>query len=214
MHKWLRVAVACGVLIVHANLRAAEAPPISYLRAQTSLGSNPKTRCPELRITDEGTAAVIVFWMPKSGIPSKVSIKSSSGSAAVDSAALSCFAKLRFAAATRVGDGEPIDSWQQVAFRRADPGNADDTRAISLPNPAAGAPAPTAATAVTVHVCVDATGRLEQEPSIVRSSGVASLDRAALRIAASGAADYRPNTAPNGPPVSGCAQLAIQFESK
>jgi hypothetical protein len=65
-----------------------------------------------------------------------------------------------------------------------------------------------------VHVCVDETGRLKQDPTIVHSSGMASLDQAAVRIAASGTAYYRPDTASNGPPVSGCAQLAIKFESK
>jgi TonB family protein len=66
---------------------------------------------------------------------------------------------------------------------------------------------------VTVHVCVDEAGRLKQDPTIVHSSGMASLDQAAVRIAASGAANYRPANSSNGPPVSGCAQLAIKFEA-
>jgi hypothetical protein len=65
-----------------------------------------------------------------------------------------------------------------------------------------------------VHVCVDQTGRLEQDPTIVHSSGVAAVDQAAVRIAASGSAYYRPDLSSNGPPVSGCAQLAIKFETK
>ena len=65
---------------------------------------------------------------------------------------------------------------------------------------------------VTVHVCVDEAGKLEQDPTIVHSSGIASLDQAAVRIATSGSAYYRPDTSPNGPPVSGCAQLAIKFD--
>jgi len=168
---------------------------------------------------------VVVFWLPRSGIPSQISIKSSSGSNALDSAAISCVARLRFAPATSIGYGDPIDSWQQVALRWANQGNADETRAITSQNPLSGAPAQIAANArqetsashadsVTVHVCVDETGRLEQDPTIVHSSGIASLDQAAVRIAASGSAYYRPDTSSNEPPVSGCAQLAIKFDTK
>jgi TonB family protein len=180
------------------------------------LGFNIKTRCPDLRFADEGTVAVIVFWLPSSGSPSQISIKSSSGSKALDSAAISCVSRLRFASATRLGDGEPIDSWQQIALRWADPGNAGETRAVISQNPPAadarqndsgGQP-----NSVTVRVCADEAGRLKEDPTIVRSSGNASLDQAAVRIAASGSAYYRPEISSNGPPVSGCAQLAIKFE--
>jgi len=204
--------------LVRADISAAHTPPVpdNPLRAQTSLGFNPKTRCPDLRMADEGTLTVVVFWLPRSGIPSQISVRSSSGSTALDAAAINCVSKLRFAPDTRLGDGEPIDSWQQIALRWA---------AGPAPEPVAGTPARTTADAqqnhsegqpnsVTVHVCVDQTGKLNQEPTIVRSSGKASLDQAALKIAASGSPFYRPDTAPNGPPVSGCAQLAIQFETK
>jgi TonB family protein len=237
MHKWLGVTLSFVVLSVPVAIGAAQIPPVpdNPLLAQTSLGFNPKTRCPDLRIDDEGTIAVVVFWLPRSGIPAKISVKSSSGSNALDSAASSCVARLRFAAATRLGDGEPIDSWQQIAFRWANQGSTDETRAMSSQNPparatpelgpAAGAPAQIAANArpddsgghadtVTVRVCVDETGRLKQDPTIVHSSGVAALDQAAVRIAASGSANYRPETSSSGPPVSGCAQLAIKFNVK
>jgi len=237
MNNWLGLTLACVVLSAPVNTRAAQTPPIpdNPLRAQTSLGFNPKTRCPDLRTTDERTKAVVVFWLPRSGIPSKIFIKSPSGSDALDSAAIGCVSRLRFAPATRLGDGDPIDSWQQIAFRWADQGNAGETRAMNsenpssgasqAPKPIAGAPAQTAADArqdasggqansVTVHVCVDETGRLVQEPTIVQSSGKASLDQAAVKIAASGSAYYRPDTSANGPPQSGCAQLAIKFDMK
>ena len=237
MHNWLGVTLTCVVLSVPAAIRAAQTQPVpdNPLWAQTPLGFNPKTRCPDLRIADEGTIAVVVFWLPRSGSPSRISIKSSSGSNALDSAAISCVSRLRFAAATTLGDGDPIDSWQQIALRWANQGNADETRAMTSQNPLsgasrasepiAGAPAQIAADArqqtsggqansVTVHVCVDETGRLDQDPTIVHSSGIASLDQAAVRIAASGSAYYRPDTSSNGPPVSGCVQLAIRFETK
>ena len=237
MNNWLGVTLICGVLSVRADISAAQTQAVPFIRAQTSLGYNPKTWCPDLRIADEGEGpiSVIVFWLPRSGIQSKISVKSSSGSNALDAAATSCVSKLRFASATRVGDGEPIDSWQQIAFRWANQGNADQTRALSSQNPSSGAsrssepiaaaPAQVAANerqqdsgghanSVTVHVCVDETGRLEKDPTIVHSSGMTSLDQAAVRIAASGSAYYRPDTSSNGTPVSGCVQLAIKFEMK
>jgi TonB family protein len=237
MNNWLCATLTCVVLSVSADIHAAQTQPVpaNPLWAQTFLGVNPKTRCPDLRISDEGTLAVVLFWVPRGGTPSQISIKSSSGSNALDSAAISCVSKLRFAPATTLGDGDPIDSWQQIAFRWAIPSNADEARAMTSQNPpsaesratepTAGAPAQTAANArqagtsgqansVTVHVCVDETGRLEQDPTIVHSSGVESLDQAAVRIAASGSAYYRPDTSSKGPPVSGCAQLAIKFDTK
>jgi TonB family protein len=238
MQNWLGVTLTCVVLSVPVDIHAAQIQPVpdNPIRAQTSLGFNPTRRCPDLRIADQGgTIAVVVFWLPSSGTPSQISIKSSSGSNDLDSAAIRCVSRLRFAAATRLGDGEPIDSWQQIDLRWANQGNADETRAMSSQNPSSGAsrasepnagtPAQIAANArqddsaghansVTVHVCVDEMGRLEKDPTIVHSSGMASLDQAAVRIAASGSAYYRPDTSSNGPPVSGCAQLAIKFDMK
>jgi TonB family protein len=234
--RWLSVTLTCLVLAV-PDISVAQTQPIpdNPLLAQTSLGFNPKTRCPDLRIADEGTIAVVVFWVPRSGIPSRVSIKSSSGSEALDSAAVNCVSKLRFAPATRLGDGEPLDSWQQIAWRWARQGNADEAREMSsqtppvaagqASEPVAAAPTQTAAqgrrddsggkaNSVTVRVCVDETGKLKQDPTIVHSSGKALLDQAAVKIAASGSAYYRPDTSSNGPPVSGCAQLAIKFETQ
>lgn len=217
MHNWLGATLTCVVLSVPVDVHAAPVPPVpeNPLQAQTALGFNLKTRCPDLRITDAGTMAVVVFWLPSSGIPSHISIKSSSGSNALDSATISCVSRLRFAAATTLGNGDPIDSWQQIALSWA-------SRASE---PIAGAPAEITANAkqndsrgqannVTVHVCVDEAGKLEQDPAIVHSSGIASLDQAAVKIAASGSAYYRPDTSPNGPPASGCVQLAIKFDMK
>ncbi len=216
MHTWLGATLTCMVLSVPVDVHAAQVPPVpeNPLQAQTALGFNPKTRCPDLRMTDAGTMAVVVFWLPSSGVPSHIAIKSSSGSNALDSATISCVSRLRFAAATTLGDGNSIDSWQQIAFSWA--GRASETNA----SPPAQIPASTKddsggrANNVTVHVCVDEAGKLERDPTVVHSSGMASLDEAAVRIAASGAAYYRPDTSPNGPHASGCAQLAIKFDMK
>jgi hypothetical protein len=217
MHNWLGATLTCVVLSVPVDVDAAPLPPVpeNPLHAQTALGFNPKTRCPDLRISDAGTMAEVVFWLPSSGIPSHISIRSSSGSNDLDSATISCVSRLRFAAATTLGSGDPIDSWQQIALSWA-------SRASE---PIAGAPAKITANAkqddsrsqannVTVHVCVDEAGKLQQQPTIVHSSGIASLDQAAVRIAASGSAYYRPEASPTGPSASGCAQLAIKFDMK
>lgn len=217
MNGWLCTTLACLLLSV-PPATAAETPSGPFVRAQTSLGFNPKTKCPDLRIADEGTIATVVFWVPSSGVPSRISVKSSSGSNALDTAAISCVSKLRFAPATRVGDGAPIDSWQQIAFGWANQSNTDDKRAISA-EAIVGAPANARELdlaghpgSVTVHACVDEKGRLEKDPAIIHSSGVTSFDQAAVRIAASGAADYRPDPSTGGPPVSGCVQFVIKFE--
>lgn len=216
MQNWFCATLTCVVLSIPVAVHAAVVPPVpeNPRQAQTAWGFNPKTRCPDLQITDVGTKAVVVFWLPSSGTPSHISIKSSSGSDALDSATIGCVSRLRFPPATTLGNGDPIDSWQQIAF----------TWASRASEPIAVAPANTAkakqddsrghANNATVHVCVDQAGKLEQDPTIVRSSGIASLDQAAVRIAASGSAYYRPDTSPNGPSASGCAQLTIQFDLK
>ena len=233
MRHWLIVTLVCAILDGRADITAAQTQPVpdNPLRAQTLLRFDPRTRCPDLRIADEGTMAVVLFWLPRTGIPSHISIKSSSGSNALDSAAIGCVSRLRFAPATRLGDGELLDSWQQFALRWANPGNDQGQTMTPLPRasqatePVAGSTARAAgdgrqidsvgqANSVTVHVCVDESGKLKQNPTIVHSSGKASIDQAAVRIAAAGSAYYRLDTALNGPPVSGCAQLTISFDTK
>jgi hypothetical protein len=67
---------------------------------------------------------------------------------------------------------------------------------------------------VDLRVCSDAAGQLLQDPTVIHSSGDPALDEAALKIAKAGSGNYRPATASVGKPVSGCAQLAIRFETK
>lgn len=236
VNSWFSVTLTCAVLTARADISAAQTQPVpdNPPRAETSLGFNPKSRCPDLRVADEGTPVVVVFWVPLSGIPSHISIKSSSGSNALDTAAVSCVSKLRFAPIAQPGGAEPIASWQQIAWRWAATGNADGgamtsqsslSAARQASEPVAGASNPIAAEprqsdprgepdSVTVHVCVDEAGKLKKDPTIVRSSGNAGLDEAAVKIAASGSAYYRPRASLEGMPMSGCAQLAIKFETK
>jgi TonB family protein len=181
------------------------------------------------RIADDGAAAVVVFFVSAAGIPSRASIKSSSGSETFDAAAMSCVLKLRFQAATRFGDGVPVESWQALGWRQVSPpqrlADADATSRAPTPGPpaaaligteaaAAAARPPSASRSVGVRACADAAGKLAAEPTIIRSSGDAALDEAALKIARSGAGYYRPATSAGAPPLSGCARLEIQFDAK
>ena len=235
MQYWPVITLACALLCDPVATRAAPIPPVpeSPLRAQLPLGSGFRKRCPDIQVADAGATAVVVFWLQRNGAPSRMSIRSSSGSDALDAAAMSCVSKLQFPPATTLGDGQLIDSWQQITLAWASQGSTGETRATTSRSPdARGASAPiTAAPArvmgdprqddagsqansVTVRVCADATGKLTQDPTIVRSSGRASLDQAAVKIAAAGAAYYRPDAGSSGAAASGCAQLAIRFDAR
>jgi TonB family protein len=214
MRNWLVAVLLCGCLggVVHG----AQLPPVPDHPppAQTSLGFNASSRCPDLRMDDEGTVAVVVFWLSRSGIASHISVKSSSGSKALDDAAAACVSKLRFAPKTTIGSGDPVDSWQQAAFRWTDHGAANETRAAAEATAKSQDESNVQGKSATVHVCVDETGKLKQDPTIVHSSGVASVDQAAVKIAASGSAYYRSDKPSGGAPATGCAQLTIRFDAK
>jgi TonB family protein len=214
MADWLGKILTCVVLSVPVNIRAAQMPPApdNPLQAQLPLGFNFKKRCPDLRIADAGALAVVVFWLSRSGTPSQMSIKSSSGSDALDSAAISCVSRLRFPPATMLGDGQPIDSWQQIALTSVSQNSAGAPHRVTAD--ARQEDAGGHANSATVRVCVDEKGKLRQDPAIVRSSGRPSLDQAAVKIAAAGSAFYRPDTSSDGAPTSGCAELAITFDGK
>jgi TonB family protein len=223
---------ACTALLTaHAPRGAAQGtPPANVLPAHVAWTTDPVHRCPDLRIADDGAAAVVVFFVSAAGVPSRASIKSSSGSETFDAAAMSCVLRLRFQAATRFGDGVPVESWQAIGWRQVNPPQRlSDADATSRPPATQGQPAaaligtevaaaaarpPASSPSVGVRACADVTGKLAQEPTIIRSSGDAALDEAALKIARFGAGYYRPATTAGGLPVSGCARLEIQFEAK
>jgi periplasmic protein TonB len=66
---------------------------------------------------------------------------------------------------------------------------------------------------VALRVCVDDKGRLTADPTLVQSSGSASLDEGGLKLAKAGSGHYRPTTE-NGLPVSSCYAYRIRFEFK
>src|SRR5580692_6692608 len=82
MHNWFGATLLCVVLSVPAYVHAAALPPVpeNPRPAQTAWRFNLETRCPDLRITDVGTKAVVVFWLSSHGTPSHISVRSSSGS--------------------------------------------------------------------------------------------------------------------------------------
>jgi len=222
MRKSRCTTLTCAVLLaVQANAGAAQNIPgsASISLAHVAWRFDPIRQCPDLRIAEDG-AALVVFRVGVSGVPSRASIKSSSGSEALDTAAMNCVLKLRFQPATRAGDGVSVDSWQEIAWRWAtqreqhrDP-QGTASRAAGKENDAGMRPesSPPKEAKVELHVCSDVAGKLAQDPTVIRSSGDPGLDEAAVAIAKSGSGYYRPATTSGGKPVSGCAQLAIKFE--
>ncbi len=232
MRDWRRAAltgVALGLLCSLPQLSAAQSegsPPAAARTANLAVITNFSARCPELKRGDPGEAAVaiVVFRVGVTGLPSAASISASSHSASLDAAATSCIMKLRFQPATRPGDGEAVASWQQLALRWLRPSEHTSAAAstsaapatLSAPAPAAAAShAPPAADArVDVRVCVDGSGKLAQQPTVVRSSGDAQFDAAALRIAQSASGSYRPTTGLEPVSTSDCTPLTLSIEQR
>jgi TonB family protein len=65
----------------------------------------------------------------------------------------------------------------------------------------------------TVHVCVDANGRLTADPTMAQGTGSARLDDGALKLARAGSGHYRATTE-NGRPVNSCYAFRVRFQLK
>jgi protein TonB len=63
----------------------------------------------------------------------------------------------------------------------------------------------------TVRTCVDDKGRLTAAPTLAQSSGSASIDEGALKLAKAGSGHYRATTE-DGRPVSSCYEFRIRFD--
>ena len=233
-HKWRRgrpglqgLGASTVALLFSCSAAFAATAPQDVLSAHPAVRYDPKDRCPDLRVSDEGDAVAVVFVVNAYGAPSQAHVRAPSGVAGLDEAAVSCVMKIRFQPATRPGDAQPVDSWQQLWLRYAAPAHAAATAPPAATTPAAAAPAAATAVAGTaavaaavgahagggtsgVHVCTDAAGRIIQEPVVTHSSGDPALDAAAVRIARSGGGNYRPAGAAT---LSGCAQLSVTFEA-
>jgi len=200
---------AFGSLLLFAVCAAAApgTPPApDVVRARIALRYDAVSRCPQVRAAsaDDQPVVLVRFRVGSTGVPSKASIGVSSGSAELDAAAMSCVLSLRFQPATRLGDGEPIDSWQEMSWRAAPVHRAGSLpAAAAAPSGAANpaAPAAPAPDSTRLQVCVDATGRIVKAPVLVHSSGNADFDSAALNIARAASGAYRP--------APGCVQLTV-----
>ena len=229
---------ACALLLAaQSHLAIAQgksgAPAVELPAARFPLGVDPAKRCPELRRTnaEEGAVVVVQFLVGPTGVPSKASVRESSGSESFDAAATSCVQKLHFLPATRIGDGTAIESWQQLALKSAAPAGAPQTarcdqagtgQAGESGNSAVVAdareatdrqreqPGPMAAKA-GVCVCVDETGKVAQPPVLTNSSGIPGFDKAALEL--SSAAHYRPASS-GGKPAPGCFRFKVGLDAR
>jgi TonB family protein len=226
------IVAALSQRIIAENKSATSADD-DLRTGQLAWGSNPAKRCPELHqsTAEEGAVAVVKFMVGPTGAPSQASIRSSSGSAEFDAAALGCVAKLHFLPATRYGDGTAVASWQQFALkwtgavsvpqhaRCEGAGTAQDSTqtptVVTEPREVSAAerdqPGPSKAKA-GVCVCVDETGKITDAPVLTNSSGIPGFDKAALELSA--ATRYRPATATNGKPAAGCFRFKVGIEAK
>jgi TonB family protein len=64
---------------------------------------------------------------------------------------------------------------------------------------------------VLVNICVDTTGRLMGEPTVISSSGSQSLDDAAIHILKSGSGKFTPATI-DGKPIQCCVTMKYRFQ--
>jgi len=131
------VLVALGAAAAGAAAATTPGSQDNILQAHVALAYNAPKRCPDLRpaAPSDAMVAVIVFRVGPSGVPSEPSIRASSGSAALDSAAVSCVMNLRFQPATSFGEGSPIASWQQIAWKWANPQAHPEGAAAASPAP-------------------------------------------------------------------------------
>ncbi|HEY6825152.1 MAG TPA: TonB family protein [Steroidobacteraceae bacterium] len=232
----LAILASVSILASRSPLAIAQdnsgAPAADDLRpAQLAWGSDPVKRCPELRESsaEEGAVAVVKFMVGPTGAPSQASVRSSSGSAGFDAAAVRCVLRLHFLPVTRYGDGTAVESWQQTALKwtgavrvsqsprcEASAGTASaENPAVVTAAPAdmpkGNQPGPTMARA-GICVCVDEVGKITQPPVLTNSSGMPQFDKAALELSA--AAPYRPATAANGQSAAGCFRFKVGIDAK
>jgi TonB family protein len=235
--RFVRLACALPLLVRLTTGAATDSPPPGNIwPAHPAALFDPASRCPQLQPAspEDAAGALVVFEVSPSGHPSHAAVKSSSSDEKLDAAAVSCVMKLRFQPPTLLGEGTPIAAWEQIAFKWAPP-PARRTEAAAVAGAATGAGAVTGAAAAgtavagigatsatgagvgtrsaELRVCVDATGKLVQAPTLVRSSGDAAFDAAALSVARAGSGSYRAANA-DGRAVSGCVDLALTTEQR
>jgi len=195
-----------GLLALAADIAAAQ-EAAEIRDATVAMGFDSKSRCPDLLHTDaqDGAGALILFVVGPTGVPSRAAVKSSSGAVDLDAAAVACVLRLRFLPVVHAGDGNAVSSWQEIAWKWGRQHSATPTPVAGggavapVTSPAPG-PARSRAGSAEVRVCVDAGGRLVQDPALTRSSGDSALDAATVRVARSAAGAY---------PAGGCVRLTF-----
>jgi periplasmic protein TonB len=65
--------------------------------------------------------------------------------------------------------------------------------------------------AAVVHVCIDAKGKVTEDPTVQQTSGSSRLDEGAVKLAKAGSGRYRATTE-NGQPVNSCFPMSIRFQ--
>jgi TonB family protein len=213
MRAWPALILALAIALTARSV-GAQSTPENASEAHPAWTYSVSSRCPDLHAADDGPAAVVVFYVSDFGAPSQISLLTSSGTPALDEAAVKCVQKLKFQPRTRLGDGAPVGSWQKIGWRWQRPAAGAPLTAAAAPAAVVAAASAAAPGATELRVCADDAGHLTQAPSIVRSSGDASLDAAAVKIARAGSGNYRPAPGVGGKPASGCATLSIRFESQ
>ncbi|MBV8854855.1 MAG: energy transducer TonB [Sinobacteraceae bacterium] len=66
---------------------------------------------------------------------------------------------------------------------------------------------------VIVHACVNASGKLTEEPTVQTTSGNPRLDEGAVKLAKAGSGRYRPATE-DGKPIDACFPFKVTFSLK
>lgn len=62
-----------------------------------------------------------------------------------------------------------------------------------------------------VHVCTDASGKVNQEPTVTKTSGIARLDEGAVKLAKAGSGHYKAATE-DGHAVASCNNFLFKFQ--
>jgi protein TonB len=66
---------------------------------------------------------------------------------------------------------------------------------------------------VAIKLCVGPDGKLSEAPSVIKGSGTASLDEAAIKWANASSGHWKPATE-EGKPITKCSQLPVRFQLK
>ena len=191
-HAWPLTVASSLLLTVPAVAARGGPPPDSLPEAQPAPLYNPVSRCPRVRIADEGAIAVVVFLVGATGVPSQASIRTSSPSKDLDAAALECVMKLRFLPAVRAGEGTAVDAWQQLGWRWTQTPQTDPASSGVAPTSAA-AGASDAASAIPARSAAAAAGPTTSGVAAGAVTGGAALAGAAAAPGASAGAS------PSGP---------------